>query len=111
MNTGKNYFYQSSFWKRLIEFIAGCFIVALGYNIFIAPNKLVPKGVGGIAIILNNIFSFNNSTVIFTLNAILLVFSLIFLGKEKTKATVFGSLLFPLLVRATENINVHQLNI
>ncbi len=97
---------EKSFWKRVLEFVLGCFFVSLGYNIFIAPNKLVPKGVGGIAIILNNLFSWNNSTIIFILNAILLVFSLIFLGKEKTKASIFGSLLFPFCVRLTENINV-----
>ncbi len=100
------YFYQKSFLKRLVEFIIGCFIVAIGYNVFIAPNKLVPKGVGGIAIILNSLFNFNNSTVIFVLNGILLIFSLLFLGKEKTKATVFGSLLFPLCVKLTENFNI-----
>ena len=100
------YFSKKHFLKRIIEFILGCFIVALGYNLFIAPNKLVPKGVGGVAIILNSVFGFNNSMVIFTLNAILLVVSLIFLGKEKTKATIFGSLLFPLFIRLTENANI-----
>jgi len=97
---------ERSFWKRVIEFILGCFIVSLGYNIFIAPNKLVPKGVGGIAIILNSLFSFNNSTTIFILNGLLLILSWIFLGKERTKDTIFGSILFPLCVRLTENVNV-----
>lgn len=100
------YFSKKHLIKRIIEFIFGCLIVALGYNLFIAPNKLVPKGVGGVAIILNSIFGFNNSMIIFTLNAILLIVSLIFLGKEKTKATVFGSLLFPLFIRLTENANI-----
>lgn len=100
------YFSKKHLIKRIIEFIFGCLIVALGYNLFIAPNKLVPKGVGGVAIILNSIFGFNNSMIIFTLNAILLIVSLIFLGKEKTKATVFGSLLFPVFIRLTENANI-----
>ena len=41
--------------KRIIEFVLGCFVVAISYNLFIAPNKLVPGGVGGIAIIVNGL--------------------------------------------------------
>ena len=97
---------NKKFVKRLIEFILGCFIVSVSYNVFIAPNQLVPKGVGGIAIILNSLFGWNNSLVILVINFLLLIVSYIFLGKEKTKATIFGSLLFPFFVKMTENINV-----
>ena len=97
---------KQSFAKRLIEFLLGCFIVAIAYNIFIAPNHLVPKGVGGVAVILNSLFGLSNSTVIFILNGILIIISLIFLGADKTKATIFGSLIYPLFIKLTENINV-----
>ncbi|MBQ9019597.1 MAG: YitT family protein [Bacilli bacterium] len=80
--------------------------MALSYNIFIAPNNLIPGGVGGIAIILNRLFNIDYAIIIFTLNIFLLLISLIILGKNKTKATIFGSILFPIFVRITENINV-----
>ena len=102
----KTSFYQKAFWKRIIEFVLGCFIVSIGYNIFIAPNQLVPKGVGGIAIILNSLYGFNNSMSILVINVFLILLSLICLGKEKTKATILGSFLFPLFVKLTENFNV-----
>ena len=92
--------------KRYLEFILGCFIVSLAYNIFIAPNRLVPGGVGGIAIILNKLFNVDYAIIIFIMNIFLLLLSLILLGKEKTKATVLGSVLFPIFVRATEYLNV-----
>jgi len=92
--------------KRYLEFILGCFIVSLAYNIFIAPNRLVPGGVGGIAIILNKLFNVDYAVIIFIMNIFLLLLSLILLGKEKTKATVLGSVLFPIFVRATEYLNV-----
>lgn len=91
---------------RIIQFIIGIFIVASSYNIFIAPNNLVPGGVGGLAIILNNLFHLHNSQVIFIFNIFLLFLSLILLGKEKTKASLLGTILFPLFVLLTENINV-----
>lgn len=101
-----NYINNKSLAKRIPQFILGCLIVSLSYNIFIAPNKIVPGGVGGIAIILNSIFGVDYSIVITILNGILLVLSLLLLGREKTRATIFGSILFPLFISLTEHINV-----
>ena len=97
---------QQSLVKRIIEFILGCFVVAFSYNIFIAPNGIVPGGVGGIAIIVNKLFSIDYAIVIFILNVFLLILSFILLGKEKTKASILGSILFPVFVRATEYLSV-----
>ena len=38
------YINKKSYKKRLIQFIIGCLIIALAYNLFIAPNDLVPGG-------------------------------------------------------------------
>lgn len=100
------YINKKSLLKRVPQFILGCLIVSLAYNIFIAPNNLVPGGVGGIAIILNNLFGFEYSLVILYINIILIFSSIILLGREKTRATALGSVLFPIFVRLTENINV-----
>ena len=97
---------EQSLVKRIIEFILGCFVVAFSYNIFIAPNGIVPGGVGGIAIIVNKLFNVDYAIVIFILNIFLLLLSFILLGKEKTKASILGSILFPIFVRATEYLNV-----
>ena len=91
---------------RIIEFILGCFVVAVTYNLFIAPINLVPGGVGGIAIIVNGLTNIDNAITIFVLNIFLLILSFILLGKEKTSASILGSILFPLFVWLTEDINV-----
>jgi uncharacterized membrane-anchored protein YitT (DUF2179 family) len=97
---------KKDFLKRVIQLLIGVFIVSIAYNVFVAPNGLVPKGVGGIAVILNTTLGWNNSAIIFILNGILLIASLLFLGIDKTKATIFGSLIFPIFVKLTEDINV-----
>ena len=91
---------------RIIEFILGCFVVAVTYNLFIAPINLVPGGVGGIAIIVNGLTNIDNAITIFVLNIFLLILSFILLGKEKTSASILGSILFPIFVWLTEDINV-----
>lgn len=97
---------KQSLVKRIIEFVLGCFVVAFSYNIFIAPNSIVPGGVGGIAIILNKLFNVDYAMIIFILNIFLLLLSLILLGKQKTSASILGSILFPIFVRLTEYLNV-----
>jgi uncharacterized membrane-anchored protein YitT (DUF2179 family) len=97
---------DNSLVKRLLEFLLGCFVVALAYNLFIAPIDLVPGGVGGIAIIINGLTNIDNAITIFVLNIFLLTLSFILLGKEKTKASILGSILFPIFVWLTEDINV-----
>ena len=100
------YINKKSYGKRLIEFILGCFIISLAYNIFIAPNALVPGGVGGIAIIVKHLFNLEYSIVILGLNIVLIICSYLFLGKEKTRASILGTILFPLLIKMTEHINI-----
>ena len=96
----KNYF------KRLIQFIIGCFIVSTAYNVFIVDNKIVPGGVGGIAVIINNLFGIENTITIVALNIILLILSFFLLGTEKTRKSILGTVLFPLFIKLTENFNV-----
>lgn len=102
MKKNKNY----QMIKRILEFLIGCLLIAISYNIFIVPNKIIPGGTSGLAIIINNIFGINNSTFIFITNILLLIVSYAFLGKEKTRNTILGSIVFPIFVRMTENINV-----
>ena len=90
--------------KRFITFIAGLLLISISYNLFLAPNHLVPGGVTGIAIIINNYIDINSSLIILICNVILLLVSLILLGKEKTLATILGALLLPLFINLTSNI-------
>lgn len=92
---------------RYLTFILGCLLLSISFNLFLSPNDLVPGGVSGIAIILNDLFGITTSTFIFIVNISLLVLSYFLLGKEKTKASILGSLLFPICVTLTSNINLY----
>lgn len=93
--------------SRHIKFLIGCLMVAVAYNLFLAPNELVPGGVGGIAIILNSVIGIDNATVIFIASIILLITSYFLLGKEKTKASILGSVLFPVFVKLTADLPMY----
>lgn len=93
--------------KELIEFIIGCFLVALAFNLFMSPNNLVAGGVSGFSLILKHFFGLNPSTIISVANILLIILSFLVLGKEKTKATILGSILFPIFVSLTEHLSTY----
>ena len=90
--------------KRHLQLLIGCLLIATSYNLFLVPNNIVAGGVAGFAIIINYLFNIDNSLVILIGSIILLILSYFLLGKEKTKATILGSLLFPICVNLTKNI-------
>lgn len=90
---------------RYFEFIAGCFLVAVAYNLFLASNNLVPGGMSGLAIVLNYLFDINNALFVLVAGIILLVLSYFLLGKEKTKYSVLGTIIFPIFMELTVHIN------
>ena len=91
--------------RRYTKFCIGCLIVAIAFNLFLSPNELVPGGVGGASIIINEVFRINKSVFILVIDLLLLILSFIFLGKVKTRGSILGSLLFPIFVQLTSNIN------
>jgi len=93
--------------KRYILMIIGVTLLAISYNIFILPNNFVYGGVSGVAIITKRIFNIEPSTFIFAASVILLVISYFVLGKEKTTASVVGSILYPFIVDLTSNIRLY----
>lgn len=90
--------------KRHIQLVIGCLLIATSYNLFLVPNNIVAGGVAGFAIIINHLFNIDNSLIILIGSIFLLILSYFLLGKEKTKATILGSLLFPICVNLTKNI-------
>lgn len=86
---------------RYMQFIVGIFIVAVAFNVLVLPCSIV-YGMGGVGVILNKLISIDPAMVILIGDIILLILSYILLGKEKTRGSVIGSLLYPLFVKLTE---------
>lgn len=87
--------------KRLIMVVVGCLICALSFNIFLSPYQIMPGGISGVAIIFKKIFELEEYITIFLLSIMLLLISLIFLGKKSTIRSIIGSILYPLFIYLT----------
>lgn len=77
-------------------FVIGVFVLALTYNLFFLPNNLVIGGTTGLSILLQKYI--DPTLFIYITTFVLLGISFIFLGKEKTKNTIIGSILYPIFV-------------
>lgn len=84
--------------------ILGILFVSISYNLFFAPNQLDTGGVSGLAIVIQNLFFINESTFILIVNILLLICSYFILGKELTKNSLLGSILFPIFIKLSRGI-------
>ena len=92
---------------KYLEMVIGLTIFSFAFNFFLLPNKLVFGGVSGLSIIFNSKFGIDPSIFVLISSMILLVFSFIFLGKEKTAKSIIGSLLLPLFMKLTEILTLY----
>lgn len=84
-----------------IFFVLGVFLLALCYNLFLIPNNFAFAGMSGLSIIVNKLTGFNSTLFIYLANFILLIISFLFLGWDKTKRTILGSILYPMMITFT----------
>ena len=83
--------------KKIVSFIIGLILLAVAFNVFILPLH----GVSGISVVLKETMGINPSSVILLANVLLIIASLVFLGKKYTMQGVVGSILYPVFVQMT----------
>lgn len=85
-----------------LYYVVGCVLYAIGVDMFITPNQLVPGGVTGISILINHVLPlFPVGAGIFVINIPLLILAWFFLGRSftwrTTVVTAIASLVIDLL--------------
>lgn len=91
--------------RRYFELVIGVLLIALAFNVFLLPNDIVFGGVSGLSIIIKEFIAINPSHFIMISSLLLLIVSFLVLGMEKTKGSIVGSILFPIFVDLTANLN------
>lgn len=95
---------KKSILRRVITLIIALFVLSLVYNLFLLPSNLVTGGINGIAIITNYVYEIDSSIMIFLISATCLLFSFMYLGKERTAGSIIATLFYPLFVKLTSLI-------
>ena len=88
--------------KEFFLITIGTAIIAAAVFFFAQPLHLTLGSVSGLAIILENLLPLRMSTIALILNAILLVFGFLLIGREFGAKTIYTSLLLPILIGVFE---------
>ena len=91
--------------KKYLKFLIALVLIAVSYNLFIVPIKLVAGGAGGLGILFNNLFGISPSFVIFLVSFVMFLLALIFLDFDDVCSTLFVTIVYPVLVRVTSDIS------
>ncbi len=90
--------------KRYFYLTIALFISAMSFNLLLLPTRIVSGGTNGIAILTDYFFNISPSISIFFVSLVLLIFSFLFLGIEKTSASIYATIVYPFFVSFTANI-------
>ena len=82
----------------------GTAIIAAAVFFFATPFHLTLGSVSGLSIILENLLPLRMSTIALILNAVLLLFGFLLIGREFGAKTIYTSLLLPILIGVLERI-------
>ena len=109
-----SYLGTKKFWVELIIMTLGMIVTACAVYYFLVPSKLIIGTISGLSIVISGIcekffgFPLNVSTVIFVINAILLILAYILIDKEFGIKTVFTALILGPLIGVLEKYFPYQ---
>ncbi len=83
--------------------IVGATIIAIGFNVFLLPNKVASGGVSGISTILHGLFGWNPGLVQYAFNIPLFIAGVLFLGKKFGIKSFIGTITLPFIVLLTNS--------
>ena len=89
---------------KYAQVVLGMTLIAVAFNLFISPLKIVAGGTNAIAVILNELFGVNEIIFIAIFYILSLILSLIVFGLKGSKSVILGSIFYPIFLMLTSNI-------
>ncbi|MEK3798546.1 YitT family protein [Peribacillus sp. FSL H8-0477] len=92
--------------EKLIEYglvLIGSAIIAIGFNVFLLPNRIASGGVSGISTITDALMHWEPAFVQWAFNIPLFIAGLIFLGMHFGAKSLVGTLFLPFIVFLTKD--------
>jgi len=93
--------YKKYFGRNIFLFAMGLLISALSFNLFFAPNNVVPTGSSGLSFLISKLTDIDVSLVTFAVSCILLIIGLIFFGFKYALKMVAVTVLYPMFLKST----------
>jgi len=92
-------------WIKKLAFITlSIAIVAVCVNMFLGPHSIAAGGITGLAIILESLLGFDRAITVLAANGVILVSTIIFLGREVFFNTLIGAALLPVFIEIVPQV-------
>lgn len=82
----------------------GALTAAIGLNTMLVGNNIISGGIVGLAVSMNKLFGWSVGNFTLAANLPLLMLCYIFLGKATFFKTLYGSWIYPIFIKLTENL-------
>ncbi len=99
---------RKDFVINMIFIIVGSFVLALGINMFLTPNKISSGGISSVGTILLHLFGVKMSLTNIVANALLFLIGFKFLGKDAVIKTAVGILALTLFLELTSYLPIYS---
>lgn len=99
---------SAPFIKNAVFITLGSFILALGINMFLTPNKISSGGISSVGTILLYLFGIKISITNIVINAVLFFIGFKYLGKESIIKTVIGIITLTLFLEITSYLPAYN---
>lgn len=90
--------------KKLIFWIVGAFIVAVAFQLFLIPNKIIDGGVIGASMMISYLTNWNLGLLIFCINIPFILLALKSLGKKFIIHTFLATLILSIVTNLTVSL-------
>lgn len=97
----RNDFRLNSYFFTTMVTLAGCFLYALGLNLFFVPHQFIAGGFTGIAMIIYYLAGFPIGVTNILMNIPILLLSLRFMGRFYTVTTIVATIALSVIIDAT----------
>ncbi len=86
---------------EMIGLVVGCISMSIGINVFLKPYTIAPGGLSGLSVVLNKITNIPVSTIMLMIGVPLVIFAFRILGTKNSIKTLFGTVLFSVILNVT----------
>ena len=92
-------------YENLLKILIGNMILAFSVNMFILPFEFIAYGTTGLALLANHYFQLPFNAVVTSINVIMFVIGLLFLGKRFALTTLLSTMIYPVFLELTANVS------
>ncbi len=86
---------------EMIGLVVGCISMSIGINVFLKPYTIAPGGLSGLSVVLNKVTNIPVSTIMLMIGVPLVIFAFRILGTKNSIKTLFGTVLFSIILNLT----------